>query len=39
MTREQAKLDAFLRELRACTVCAAELPLGPRWCEGMYRRG
>jgi len=26
----QAELDAFLRELRACTVCAAHLPLGPR---------
>jgi uracil-DNA glycosylase len=26
----QAALDAFLRELRACTVCAAHLPLGPR---------
>jgi uracil-DNA glycosylase len=25
-----AELDAFLRELRACTVCAAHLPLGPR---------
>jgi uracil-DNA glycosylase len=30
MTRDQSDLDAFLRELRACTVCAAELPLGPR---------
>jgi uracil-DNA glycosylase len=26
----QAELDAFLGELRACTVCAAHLPLGPR---------
>jgi uracil-DNA glycosylase len=26
----QAELDAYLRELRACTVCAAHLPLGPR---------
>jgi uracil-DNA glycosylase len=24
------KLDAVLAEIRACTVCAAELPLGPR---------
>jgi uracil-DNA glycosylase len=30
MTRDQVKLDALLRELRACTVCAAALPLGPR---------
>jgi uracil-DNA glycosylase len=26
----QAELDAFLVELRACRVCAAHLPLGPR---------
>jgi uracil-DNA glycosylase len=26
----QDKLDALLREIRACTVCAAHLPLGPR---------
>jgi uracil-DNA glycosylase len=26
----QAELDAFLGELRACRVCAAHLPLGPR---------
>jgi uracil-DNA glycosylase len=30
VTRDQSDLDTFLRELRACTVCAAELPLGPR---------
>jgi uracil-DNA glycosylase len=29
MTR-QDELDALLREIRACTVCAAHLPLGPR---------
>jgi uracil-DNA glycosylase len=28
--RGEAKLAACLREIRACTVCAAELPLGPR---------
>jgi uracil-DNA glycosylase len=28
--RGQARLDACLREIRACTVCAHELPLGPR---------
>lgn len=27
---EPADLDAFLAELRACTACADELPLGPR---------
>jgi uracil-DNA glycosylase len=26
----QDELDALLREIRACTVCAAHLPLGPR---------
>jgi uracil-DNA glycosylase len=26
----QTKLDALYAEIRACTVCAAELPLGPR---------
>ena len=26
----QTRLDAVLAEIRACTVCAAELPLGPR---------
>lgn len=26
----QAELDALLREVRACTVCAPYLPLGPR---------
>jgi uracil-DNA glycosylase len=26
----QAKLDALFREIRACTVCAPFLPLGPR---------
>jgi uracil-DNA glycosylase len=26
----QAELDALLREVRACTVCAPHLPLGPR---------
>ena len=26
----QTELDALLREVRACTVCAADLPLGPR---------
>jgi uracil-DNA glycosylase len=26
----QDALDALLREIRACTVCAAHLPLGPR---------
>ena len=30
MTPAQIELDTFLRELRACTVCAAHLPLGPR---------
>jgi uracil-DNA glycosylase len=30
MSRDQADLDAFLAELRACTVCARHLPLGPR---------
>lgn len=28
--RKEAKLDACLRALRACTVCAPHLPLGPR---------
>jgi uracil-DNA glycosylase len=26
----QAKLDVLFREIRACTVCAPFLPLGPR---------
>lgn len=26
----ETRLDAVLTEIRACTVCAAELPLGPR---------
>ena len=28
--RGEARLAACLREIRACTVCARELPLGPR---------
>ncbi len=28
--RGEARLNTCLREIRACTVCARELPLGPR---------
>jgi uracil-DNA glycosylase len=29
-TDRQGALDALLREVRACTICTAQLPLGPR---------
>jgi uracil-DNA glycosylase len=30
LAKEQARLDALTAEIRACTICAKHLPLGPR---------
>ena len=30
LAEEQARLDALTAEIRACTICARHLPLGPR---------